>query len=126
MKHFSIAFQAVPMASSYSNSTIGLSIFFVKQNFITSLLLFITSLPEIILLSHPLEELDFNTPPYNAIVLLSGRLPTLLMNLGLPFHCYRSGQLKYRSWIEESNTFRILRYFKEKMFKLTNKLPTSN
>ena len=113
---FPTFFQAVPFASRYSNSTIGLSIHMIKQNSATIGLVFLATLPELILLSRPLEELDLNEVPFSTMALLAGRIPTLMMTLGLPLHMNISGEDKHKAWINSSLTMKFYRHAKKSLY----------
>ena len=79
-------------------------------------LVFLATLPEMILMSQPLEELDLNKVPFSTMALLAARLPTLMVTLGLPLHMYISGEEKHRAWINSSLTMKLYRHVKKILY----------
>ena len=75
-----------------------MSIYYLKANALLFIMIFVASLPEILLAMKPTKQLDLTKFPYNTLVLISARLPTLLFNIGIPVFISRRENLKYKKY----------------------------
>ena len=73
------------MNVKYSSSTIGFSIMGLKESCILWFLLYVCTLPELILTNTPSKDLTLQKFPYPTMVLASSKLPVIFVNIVAPF-----------------------------------------
>ena len=79
-----------------------MSIYYMKPNLLCTVLLLTVTLPEIILGALSQEELKLHEFPYSTLALISARIPTLFMNLIVPYAFRNMGDKKYRNIYRDS------------------------
>ena len=98
---FVFIMQAVPMASCFSNSTIGVSLVGLYSNPLTIALVTFLTVPEIYLMAFE-ETIDIQEFPYSTMALVAGRLPTVWMNLGMPYMVSLATGYKHKDIFDNS------------------------
>ena len=89
-----------------------MSIYYMKPNFLMIVLLTTVSSPEMVLGFLSQEELVLHEFPLSTLALLSARIPTLFMNLIVPYIFSHFGDKKYQNIFKDSYICsKILGYF---------------
>ena len=101
-------FQTVPVASCFSNSTIGISLTHMNANIIFFCFTFASYIPEIILLSKSKEDLNFHIFPYNTLAVLTS-LPYMSVSFVLPRSLYLFGDAKFKNIYQRSMVLGFIR-----------------